>query len=111
MPPGLDPLVHQPTRLLILALLYRNRQASFRSVVDALDLTAGNVASHVEKLEAAGLVESRRALTGAAFEVRFRITPAGDAAFRAHLEALERLIREAKGSGPQADSAPQKSDG
>lgn len=90
--PDLDPVIHQPTRLAILALLYRNRQASFTAVQKGLGLTPGNLASHAGKLEAAGYVTSGRVLAGLAFEVRYRITPAGNDAFRAYLEALRALV-------------------
>lgn len=94
-PPTLDPVVHQPTRLQLLAYLYRNRQASFRAVTRDLGLTPGNVASHVAKLEDAGYVTSLRALKALSFEVRFRITPDGDEAFRRHVQALQDLMRQA----------------
>lgn len=97
---ALDPLVHQPTRLQLLAYLYRNRQASFKRVTRELGLTPGNVASHVAKLEEAGYVESLRALHALSFEVRFRMTEKGDAAFRAHVAALHALIDDATRAPP-----------
>ncbi|HVM45083.1 MAG TPA: winged helix-turn-helix domain-containing protein [Candidatus Thermoplasmatota archaeon] len=88
----LDPLLSQPTRLQIVALLFRNRQASAKSVCAALDITPGNLASHAARLEEAGYVETFRALAALQFEVRHRITPRGDAAFRAHAAALQELL-------------------
>lgn len=75
-----------------MALLFRNRQASAKAIAVALELTPGNLASHVAKLEAAGYVESFRALAALQFEVRHRITSKGDAAFRAHAQALQQLL-------------------
>lgn len=97
--PALDPLLAQPTRLQIVALLFRNRHVAATELARALDLTPGNVASHVAKLEEAGHVESLRALSPLGFQVRYRITPAGDAAFRAHVDALRALMRDATGEG------------
>ena len=97
----LDPLLVQPTRLQIMALLFRNRQASAVDVARALSLTPGNLASHVAKLEEAGYVASARALVGVGFQVRLSVTPMGDAAFRAHARALQTLLDEARAS--QAD--------
>lgn len=91
----LDPLLAQPARLQIVALLYRNRHAAAAETARALELTPGNLASHVAKLEAAGYVETYRALSALAFHVRHRITPLGDRAFRAHAEALQALVAEA----------------
>ena len=90
----LDPVLSQPTRLQIVALLFRNRQASAKSMSSALGTTPGNLASHAAKLEEVGYVETFRALAALQFEVRHRITPAGDAAFRAHAAALQALLAD-----------------
>lgn len=92
MEADLDPVVHQPVRLRILAALYRNRQASFTSLRDGLRLTAGNLASHAKALIDAGYVEGGRVLAGVRFEVRYRITPEGNEAFRRYVEALQALV-------------------
>lgn len=91
----LDPVLSQPTRLQIVALLFRNRQASARTIAKALELTPGNLASHIAKLEAAGYVETFRAIVALSFEVRHRITPAGAAAFREHASELQRMLADA----------------
>ena len=97
MEPSLDPVIHQPIRLRILAALYRNRQASFTNLRDGLGLTAGNLASHAARLIEAGYVESGRVLAGINFEVRYRITPQGNDAFRAYVDNLQSLLAELKG--------------
>lgn len=88
---GPDPILHQPTRLEIVAYLYRNRNAPFTEVRDALKLTAGNLQSHGEKLRKAGYIEIQRVLVGI-FEVHWRITPKGDAAFEAYFQEMRRLL-------------------
>lgn len=101
--PPLDPVIHQPTRLRIMTLLFRNRQASFTWVRDALGLTDGNLGSHAEKLAHGGYVAQGRVLTPAGFQVRLRITPEGDAAFRQYLLALRGYL-EAEGPRELAPS-------
>lgn len=86
-----DPLLHQPTRLEIVAYLYRNRQAPFTALRDALGLTAGNLQSHGEKLRAAGYIEMNRVLAGI-FEVRWRITEKGERAFEAYFAQMRALM-------------------
>ncbi len=95
--PDLDPLLHQRTRLRIMALMHRNRQANFTWVQEALELTPGNLGSHVEKLVTAGLLEKGRVLTRDGFEVRVRMTPEGDEAFRAYLGALGEVLEGTDG--------------
>lgn len=88
----LDPVIHQATRLRIMAALQRSREATFTGLRDALGLTDGNLASHAAKLEEAGYLASRRALSALGFELRYRITPEGDAAFRGYVEELLGLL-------------------
>ena len=92
MPDGLpDPLLHQPVRLEIMSYLYRNRQAAFTELRDELGLTAGNLQSHGEKLSKAGYIEMKKVLVGI-FEVRWRITAVGEAAFEAYFEKMKALL-------------------
>lgn len=86
-----DPLLHQPTRLEIMSYLYRNRQAAFTELRDNLGLTAGNLQSHGEKLAKAGYIEMGKVLVGI-FEVRWRITREGDAAYVAYFEQMRAMI-------------------
>jgi DNA-binding MarR family transcriptional regulator len=102
----LDPVIHQATRLRLMAALYRNREASFTGLRDGLGLTDGNLASHAQKLEEAGYVEARRALVGVSFEVRYRITPKGSDAFRAYVDALRGLLADADVDGASSPAAP-----
>lgn len=90
-PPGGD-VIHQPQRLRLMALLYRHRDVSYTVTRDLLGLTDGNLASHAKRLEDAGLLASRRALAGRQFEVRYRITEQGSAAFRAYLDWLRSFL-------------------
>lgn len=85
-------LIHQPVRLQIMGLLYRSRDAAFTTVRDRLDLTDGNLATHADRLEEAGLLESRRALTSDGFEKRYRITPEGSQAFRDYVDELKGFL-------------------
>lgn len=90
----LDPLIHQQTRLRIMACLHRNRQARFPDLRDGLRLTPGNLQSHLTALEEGGYVASARVLVDLSFQVQYRITPEGAAAFRRYLAGLAELLAE-----------------
>lgn len=75
-----------------MGLLYLHRDVAAREVKTKLDVTDGNLASHVARLEAAGWVTTRKVLSRSGFELRLRITPEGSAAFRGHLAELRRLL-------------------
>lgn len=100
--PTLDPVIHQATRLRIMALLYRNRVASFTWIRDTLGLTDGNLDTHAAKLEEAGYLKRGRALEVGGFQVKMKITPEGDVAFRVYLEALRSYLAIAHGAGDDA---------
>lgn len=106
----LDPMIHQATRLRIMAALFRNREASFTRLRDGLDLTDGNLGSHAGTLEKAGYVIARRVLAGLSFEVRYRITPAGSRAFVAYTQALRALLDGADSDGAAAKEQEEARD-
>lgn len=87
-------LIHQPTRLHIMGVLYRHRDVSYTHVRDLLELTDGNLASHAERLEQAGYLENRRAWSSNGFETRYRITQDGVEAFRTYLRELRQFLDE-----------------
>ncbi len=96
--PPLSPVIHQATRLRIMALLFRNRNASFTWVRDSLGLTDGNLDTHATRLEGQRYIQRARVLTTRGFQVRLSITPEGDAAFREYLAALEGYLQLASGT-------------
>lgn len=90
--PTLDPVIHQPTRLRIMGALHRNRRLGHVALRDALELTDGNVATHIRRLESEGYVRSARVLSGLSFSVVYDITPEGADAFRRYLDALAAYV-------------------
>lgn len=100
----LDRLIHQRTRLRILTYLYRNRQASFTTLRDEIDVTAGTLSKHADKLDDAGYLDKRRALTSDGFETKYEITDEGSKAFRRYVNELRGLLgselEEGDGGGP-----------
>lgn len=93
-------LLEARARLMLMGLLHRHRDVSARAARKTLGLTDGNLASHAARLEEAGWLESRKALSPAGFEVRYRITPEGSQAFREHIDSLRRLLDEWSGRTP-----------
>lgn len=94
-PSQLDTLIHQRSRLAILAYLYRNRQAGFTTLRDELDLTGGTVSKHADKLHDAGYLRKQRTLTSSGFETRYKITSKGEGALEGYAEALQALLGDA----------------
>jgi DNA-binding MarR family transcriptional regulator len=96
----LDPLIHERTRLAILTTLSTSKQStcSFIHLRDVLQVTDGNLITHLRTLEQAGLVERRKRGAGRGSTTSVHLTPAGQKAFRAYLDQLETLVRAARGT-------------
>ncbi|MHB8585685.1 MAG: transcriptional regulator [Thermoplasmatota archaeon] len=88
----LNPVIHQETRLQILVVLSRNREASFKELCQTLGLTEGNLGAHADRLMSVGYVEQFHALAGVKFEKRFRLTRKGTDAFAEYRRELARLL-------------------
>lgn len=96
-------LIHQPVRLRIMGLLYKHRDVAFTRARDSLGLTDGNLASHANRLEEAGLMERRKALTRDGFEARYRITKDGSRRFREYLEHLQGFVADHEAPTPTGE--------
>ncbi len=91
----LNPLIHQPTRLRIMAALTSleaDEKADFVFLRDLLELTDGNLSVHLQKLEEAGYVGIEKTFAGRRPKTWVAITPEGHSAFSEHIDALEQII-------------------
>ena len=80
-------------RLGVMAVLMANESVSFNDLKEALDLTDGNLASHVAALEKAEYVQVSKQFVGKKPNTTYSATAAGKAAFQQHLITLEKLLR------------------
>ena len=85
-------------RLAIMSLLMVNETLDFNSLKESLDLTDGNLASHAGKLEEQGYLEISKSFVGKKTNTTYKATYEGRKAFKAHLDALETLLRGGKGT-------------
>lgn len=96
-PLAFDPVIHAPARLKIMMVLAATPVASFNDLARDAGLTAGNLASHLKALEAAGYVASRRGLVDLKPRLRYHVTDAGREALRAYRRALEAALARLTG--------------
>jgi DNA-binding MarR family transcriptional regulator len=80
-------------RLGVMAVLLANESVSFNDLKESLDLTDGNLASHVAALEKAGYVLVNKQFIGKKPNTTYNATTEGKTAFQEHLTALEKLLR------------------
>ena len=95
----LDPLIHVPARLRILvtlAALNDGDTLSFTRLQDMLDLTPGNLITHLRKLEDADYLRTEKTSNGTASVTSVTLTHRGRGALESYKEALRELL-----AGPQ----------
>lgn len=89
----INKLLENRIRLAIMSLLMVEEQLDFNAFKETLDLTDGNLASHMAKLEEAAYIQVEKRFQDRKPQTCYRATEAGRAAFRDHLSALEAIIR------------------
>lgn len=95
----LNSLIHQPTRLRIMAALIslaEGDKADFTFLRDLLELTDGNLSVHIQRLEEAGYAAVEKTFVGRRPKTWIWATPEGRAAFAAHVDALEAIVGQAR---------------
>lgn len=80
-------------RLGVMAVLMTTESVSFNDLKEALDLTDGNLASHVAGLEKAGYVTVSKQFVGKKPNTTYTASAEGRHAFQEHLNALEKLLK------------------
>ena len=92
---ALDPVIHAPARLRIVAMLAalpRGDRLSFTRLQEMLNLTPGNLITHLRKLEDAGYVASETTGNGRASRTAIALTSEGRAALDTYTDALRDLL-------------------
>ncbi len=88
----IDRLIHEPARLMILALLYVVESADFLFLMRQTGLTWGNLSSHLSKLEEAGYVQIEKEFVGKKPHTMLHLTDDGRAAFREYRQRMKRVL-------------------
>lgn len=80
-------------RLGVMSALMVNESVSFTELKELLEVTDGNLASHLNQLEEAGYLKVHKGFIGRKTNTTYSITKSGHKAFSEHIEALEKMIR------------------
>jgi|SRR5579875_1913282 len=92
---ALDPLIHVPARLQImatLAALPEGDQLSFTRLQTIIGLTPGNLITHLRKLEDAGYLATEKTGSGPASRTSVALSSQGRAALDHYTATLRRLL-------------------
>lgn len=92
---SVDRLIHEPGRLMLVALLFAVEGADFLYLLNESGMTKGNLSSHLAKLEQAGYVEIVKTYRGKVPHTLIRLTLEGRRAFeqyRAQLKSISTTL-------------------
>jgi len=90
---NLNKIFDHRIRLGIMSALMVNEDVNFNFLKQLLEVTDGNLASHVKPLEENKYVKISKSFIGKKTNTTYAITKLGEKAFRAHLTALEEMIK------------------
>ena len=88
---NIDRLIHEPTRLMIMAQLYVVESANFLFLQNQLQITPGNLSSHLSKLENADYVEIVKEFIDRKPHTALKLTQKGRQAFKEYKQNLKQL--------------------
>jgi DNA-binding MarR family transcriptional regulator len=80
-------------RIGIMSALMVNEDVNFNDLKALIDVTDGNLASHLKTLEENNYIKVQKGFIGRKTNTVYSITRNGEKAFRAHLDALEKIIK------------------
>lgn len=89
----LDKAFESRIRLGVMSVLSVSDWVEFNELKQLLDVTDGNLASHISALEKKHFIDVRKRFVGKKPNTAFRITEEGKQAFEGHLKALEQLLK------------------
>jgi len=105
----LDALLHQPLRTQIAAYLVGAGEATFTELKRELQVSDGNLESHLKKLIAADYVSVRRQAGGGRPQSFYSLTKKGQTALRDYVTSLQRMLRfESKAAANAKVRGPPK---
>ncbi len=91
---NLDKVMEHRVRLQIISVLVANDSYDFNALKDLLDVTDGNLATHLKALEREKYISISKSFIDRKPNTRYKVTERGRTAFKKHLDAMEELIKQ-----------------
>ena len=85
-------MIHEPSRLKLVTLLYVVDEADFLYLSDRSGFSAGNISSHMSKLESVGFVSIEKAFVGKKPRTIYSLTDDGRKAFEQYRDEIQRIL-------------------
>lgn len=92
----LDRVIHEKGRLAIMSMLAATPEISFTELRDTLEMTDGNLTTHVRTLQEAGYVAVAKSFQKNRPLTTCSLTAAGRKAFAGYVALLEQIVQQTK---------------
>src|SRR5262245_34991865 len=96
---AIDRIIHEPARLVILAVLTTAAEVDFKFLEATTGLSKGNLSRQASKLEEAGYITIRKYFKGKKPATSYQITAAGRAAFAVYWDQMNALQKTTRAGG------------
>ncbi len=93
---GLNKIFDNRIRLGAMSILMVNEEISFNDLKQMLEVTDGNLATHLNTLEQEGFLKVHKGFVGRKTNTTYAVTKLGEKAFSEHIAALEKMIKGMK---------------
>jgi len=93
---GLNKVFDNRIRLGVMSILVVNEQVNFNDLKQMLEVTDGNLATHLVNLEDNGYIKVYKGFVGRKTNTTYAVTKAGEKAFTDHISVLENMIKGVK---------------
>jgi DNA-binding MarR family transcriptional regulator len=93
---GLNKIFDNRIRLGVMSVLIVNEEISFNDLKGMLEVTDGNLATHLVSLEENGFIKVHKGFIGRKTNTTYSITKLGEREFKNHLKVLEGMIKKIK---------------
>lgn len=93
---GLNKIFESRIRLGVMSTLMVNEEMNFNDLKQLLEVTDGNLATHLLSLEQNGYIKVHKGFIGRKTNTTYAVTKAGEKAFNEHITALENMIKGVK---------------
>lgn len=93
---GLNKVFESRIRLGVMSILAVNEDMNFNDLKQMLEVTDGNLATHLVNLEENGYIKVHKGFIGRKTNTTYSVTKTGEKAFSDHIAALENMIRGMK---------------
>ncbi len=92
----LDRVIHEKGRLAIMSMLAATPELSFTELRDALEMTDGNLTTHIKALQQEGYISVAKSFQKNRPLTTCSLTAAGRKAFAEYIGLLEKIVRQNK---------------